>query len=58
MVCRVEKESDMTEHIHTHSLSLFAFKLNKQGDNIQPCPTPFPISNQSVILRLVLTVAS
>ena len=25
-----------------------ARKLNKQGDNIQPCHTPFPILNQSV----------
>ena len=30
-----------------------AYKLNKQGDNIQPLCTPFPIWNQSV-----LTVAS
>ena len=35
-----------------------AFKLNKQGDNIQPWDTPFPIWNQSVVPRLVLTVAS
>ena len=34
------------------------YKLNKQGDNIQPCSTPFPILNQSVVLCLVLTVAS
>ena len=26
-----------------------AYKLNKQGDNIQPCRTPFPIWNQSVV---------
>ena len=26
-----------------------AYKLNKQGDNIQPWPTPFPIWNQSVV---------
>ena len=26
-----------------------AYKLNKQGDNIQPCHTPFPIWNQSVV---------
>ena len=32
--------------------------LNKQGDNIQPWCTPFPIWNQSVVLCLVLTVAS
>ena len=30
----------------------------KQGDNIQPWLTPFPIWNQSVVPRLVLTVAS
>ena len=35
-----------------------AYKLNKQGDNIQPWRTPFPIWNQSVIPRPVLTVAS
>ena len=34
------------------------YKLNKQGDNIQPYPTPFPILNQSVIPCKVLTVAS
>ena len=26
-----------------------AYKLNKQGDNIQPCYTPFPIWNQCVV---------
>ena len=35
-----------------------AFKLNKQGDNIQPCHTPFPILNQSVVPCLVLIFAS
>ena len=35
-----------------------ACKLNKQGDNIQPSPTPFPIWNQSVVPCPVLTVAS
>ena len=35
-----------------------AYKLNKQGDNIQPWRTPFPIWNQSVGLCSVLTVAS
>ena len=34
-----------------------AYKLNKQGDNIQPWLTPFPIWNQSVVPCLVLTVA-
>ena len=35
-----------------------AYKLNKQGDNIQPWHTPFPIWNQSVVVYLGLTVAS
>ena len=35
-----------------------ACNLNKQGDNIQPWSTPFPIWNQSVIPCPVLTVAS
>ena len=35
-----------------------AYKLNKQGDNIQPWRTPFPILNQSVVPYLVPTVAS
>ena len=36
----------------------FAYKLNKQGDNIHPSHTPFPILNQSVVLHPVLTVVS
>jgi len=36
----------------------FAYKLNKQDDNIQPWHTPFPILNQSVVPCPVLTVAS
>ena len=36
----------------------YAYKLNKQGDNIQPWHTPFPIWNQSVVPYLVLTIAS
>ena len=35
-----------------------AYKLNKQGDNIQPWRTPLPIWNQSVVPCPVLTVAS
>ena len=34
------------------------YRLNKQGDNIQPWHTPFPIWNQSVVPCLVLTVIS
>ena len=32
-----------------------AYKLNKQGDNIQPWRTPFPIWNQSIVACPVLT---
>ena len=35
-----------------------AYKLNKQGDNIWPWCTPFPIWNQSVVPGPVLTVVS
>ena len=35
-----------------------AYKLNKHGDNTQPCLTPFLILNQFIVPRLVLTVAS
>ena len=35
-----------------------AYKLNKQGDNIQPLHNYFPIWNQSVVPCPVLTVAS
>ena len=35
-----------------------AYKLNKQGDNIQLWLTVFPILNQSVVPCLILTVAS
>ena len=35
-----------------------AYKLNEQGDNIQPWRTPFPIWNQSIVPCPVQTVAS
>ena len=35
-----------------------AYKLNKQGDNIQPWCAPFPIWNQSVVPYPVLIVTS
>ena len=35
-----------------------AYKLNKQGDNIQSWHIPFPIWNQSIVPCPVLTVAS
>ena len=40
--------------VYCHS----AYKLNKQGDNIQPYRTPFPIWNQSIVPSPVLTIAS
>ena len=35
-----------------------AYKLNKQGNNIQPWCTPFPTWNQSIVPCPVLTIAS
>ena len=35
-----------------------AYKLNTQGNNIQPWCTPFPVLNQSVVPCPVLTIAS
>ena len=35
-----------------------SYKLNNQGDNIQPRRTPFPVWNQSFVPCPVLTVAS
>ena len=35
-----------------------AYKLNKQGDNTQPWPYPFPVVNQSLVPCPFLTVAS
>ena len=35
-----------------------AYKLNKQGDNIQPWCTPFPVWNQSIVSCPVATVAT
>ena len=42
----------------TFCMMYSAYKLNKQGDNMQPCCTPFPVWNQSIFPCLVLTVAS
>ena len=36
----------------------YVYKLNKQGDNIQPWRIPWPILNQSIVPCLVVTVAS
>ena len=38
------------------SMMYSVYKLNKQSDNIQPCHTPFPILNQSIVLCPVLIV--
>ena len=35
-----------------------AYKLNKQGNNMQPWRAPFPIQKQSIVSCLVLTVVS
>ena len=40
------------------NITYSAYKLNKQGNNIQPWCTPFPIWNPSVASCPVLTVAS
>ena len=42
----------------TFHMMYSAYKLNKQGENIQSWHTPFPIWNQSVVQCLVLTVVS
>ena len=35
-----------------------AYKLNKQGDNIQPCSTPFPIYHLAILIHGYTTVPS
>ena len=46
-------------YIHSAFCMMYsAYKLNKQGDNIQLWHTPFPIFYQSVVPSPVLTVAS
>ena len=42
----------------TFCMMYSAYRLNKQGDNIQLWCTPFPIWNQSVVPCPVLTAAS
>ena len=42
----------------TFCMMYSAYKLNKQGDNMEPWYTPFLTWNQSVVPCLVLTVAS
>ena len=55
---RVRHDWVTNTHTHTHTHAHTVYKLYKQGDNIQPYCTPFSILNQSVVLRLVLTVVS
>ena len=42
----------------TFLIMYYAYKLNKQGNNIQSWHTPFPIWNRSIVPYLVLTLAS
>ena len=42
----------------TFRMMYSAYKLNKQGDNIQPWHNRFPVWNQSVVPCPILTVAS
>ena len=45
-------------HPSRHFTRYTLHMLNKQGDNIQPRVTPFPILNQSVVPCPVPTAAS
>ena len=47
----------VSSRLEFHMMSS-TYKLNKQGDNIQPWCTTFPIWNQSIIPCPVLTAAS
>ena len=51
------KELDTNEGLNNNNNN-FRYKLNKQGDKIQPWHTPFPIWNQSIIPCLVIIFAS
>ena len=51
-------DSSLSSSSLAFCMMYLVYKLNKQGDNIQPWRTPFPIWNQSVVLWLVLTVFS
>ena len=51
-------DSSLSSSIPAFLMMYSAYKLNKQGDNIQPWHTPFPIWSQSVVPCPVLTVAS
>ena len=45
-------------YIQPFHIMYSVYELNKQGDNIKPWHTPFSILNQSIVLCLVITVAS
>ena len=47
-------DSSSSAFLMTYSV----YKLNKQGDNVQPCLTTFPILNKSVFPCKALTVVS
>ena len=51
-------DSSLESSSPTFRMMYCTYKLNKQGDTIQPWRTPFPIWNQSVVSCPVLTVAS
>ena len=51
-------DSSLCSSSSASCMMYFTYKLNKQGDNIQPWHTPFPVLNQSVVLCPFLTVAS
>ena len=50
--CESTNPSGILQDVHS------AYKLNKQGDNIQPWYTPVPILKQSTVPCPVLTIAS
>ena len=42
---KITADSDCSHEIKRHLMMYSAYKVNKQGDNIQPWWTPFPIVN-------------
>ena len=48
--------SQRVRHDWATELTDSVYKLNKEGKNVQPCLTPFPVLNQSVIACKVLIV--
>ena len=54
----VPKNVQTTVQLHSFHMMYSAYKFNRQGDNIQPWCTAFPIWNQSVVPCPALTVTS